>query len=81
MIDSTNSKKTTNLVDFVTFIKDKELCLYKSKLLQLEKQIVQDPNNMLYQRRYNFAKQRFEHLKNTAYKLRNLKLQLKNNNI
>jgi hypothetical protein len=77
MIESTKTQKTTNLVDFVTFIKDKELCLYKSKLLQLEKQIVQDPNNVLYEHKYNLAKQRFEQLKNTAYKLRNLKLQLK----
>ena len=79
MIESTNTQKTSNLVDFITFMKDKEMCLYKSKLLQLEKQIVQDPNNLLYERKYNLAKQRFEQLKNTAYKLRNLKLQLKNN--
>jgi hypothetical protein len=81
MIDSTFTNKTTNIVDFISFMKDQELCRYKSRLLQLEKQIVQDPNNVLYERKYNLARQRFEQLENTACKLRNLKLQIKNSTI
>lgn len=71
-----NTHKTTNLVNFISLLKEKELYFQKSKLLQIEKLIVQEPNNVLHMCKYNLIKQRYEQLRKTTYKLKMLKLQL-----
>lgn len=76
MTDSAKKNKTTNLINSMTLTKEKELYVYKSKLLKLEMLMVQEPNNALYVFKYNLIKQRYGQLKRTAYKLRNLKFQL-----
>lgn len=77
MNNNMNTFKTTNLVDVITLIKEKELYLQESKLLKLEKLIVQDPNNALLGYKYNLIKQRYEQLRKTTFKLEILKQQLK----
>ena len=58
-------------------MKERELYLYKSKVLQLEKLMAKNPSNALHKYRYNLTKLRYEQLKKTTLSLKLLEFQLK----